>query len=128
MYILGINAYHADASAVLIRDGELLVAVEEERFRRIKHWAVFPTEAIRKCLEIAGISSRDLAHVGISRDPKANLLRKASFAIANRMKLSNIVKRTRNLRKVHDVSAPLAEALQLDGDHLPTLHFIEHHP
>ena len=51
MYILGINAYHADGSAVLLRDGELVTAVEEERFRRIKHWAGFPTEAISRVLE-----------------------------------------------------------------------------
>lgn len=50
MYILGLNAYHADGSAVLLRDGELIVAVEEERFRRVKHWAGFPSETIGKCL------------------------------------------------------------------------------
>src|SRR6185503_15872085 len=113
MYVLGINAYHADGSAVLLRDGELIVAVEEERFRRIKHWAGFPTEAIRKCLEIAGITGADIDHVAISRDPKANILRKAAFAVKNRMQISNIVNRTRNLAKVHDVSAPLADALNV---------------
>jgi len=42
-YILGINAYHGDASACLVKDGELIAAAEEERFRRVKHWAGFPT-------------------------------------------------------------------------------------
>jgi carbamoyltransferase len=84
MYILGINAYHADGSAVLIRDGELVVAVEEERFRRIKHWAGFPSQTIAKCLEIGGITGADIDHVAISRDPKANLVRKAAFAVMNR--------------------------------------------
>ncbi|MEO8009835.1 MAG: carbamoyltransferase N-terminal domain-containing protein, partial [Betaproteobacteria bacterium] len=37
--ILGLNAYHADSSACLVGDGKLIAAVEEERFRRIKHWA-----------------------------------------------------------------------------------------
>ncbi len=128
MYILGINAYHADSSAVLLKDGELLVAVEEERFRRIKHWAGFPTEAIAKCLEIAGITGNDIAHIGLSRDPKANLLRKASFAFRNRMKLANIVNRTRNLRKVHEVQVPIAQALGLPRSALPRIHFVEHHP
>src|SRR5690349_8540895 len=109
MYILGINAYHADGSAVLLKDGELIVAVEEERFRRIKHWAGFPNQAIAKCLEIGGITGAEVSHVGISRDPKANLLRKAAFAVTNRMSITNIVNRTKNLRKVHDVSDPLAE-------------------
>ena len=128
MYVLGINAYHADGSAVLVRDGELVAAVEEERFRRIKHWAGFPTEAIRKCLEIGGISGADVSHVGVSRDPKANLLRKAAFAVTNRMSVTNIVNRTRNLRKVHDVSDPLSEALGVPAESLPKVHFVEHHP
>ena len=54
-YVLGINAYHGDVSAALLRDGQLVAAVEEERFRRIKHWAGFPTLAIQSVLEMAGI-------------------------------------------------------------------------
>ena len=49
-YILGLNAYHADAAACLVKDGTLVAAVEEERFRRIKHWGGFPSESIRYCL------------------------------------------------------------------------------
>ena len=128
MYILGINAYHADGSAVLLRDGELVVAIEEERFRRVKHWAGFPTQTVRKCLEIAGIRGSDIEHVAISRDPKANFFRKARFALRNRMHVSNIVNRTRNLRKVFDVSVPLADALSVPGASLPRIHFVEHHP
>jgi predicted NodU family carbamoyl transferase len=55
MLILGINAYHGDVSAILLRDGELVAAVEEERFRRVKHWAGFPRESIRACLDMAGV-------------------------------------------------------------------------
>src|SRR6266550_245485 len=128
MYVLGVNAYHADGSAVLLRDGELVVALEEERFRRIKHWAGFPTESIARCLEVAGITGADVAHVAISRDPKANLFRKAAFALSNRMKVTNIVNRTRNLRKVHDIQAPLASALGIAASTLPRIHFVEHHP
>jgi Predicted carbamoyl transferase, NodU family len=128
MYILGINAYHADGSAVLVRDGELVVAVEEERFRRIKHWAGFPSQTIAKCLEIGGITGADIDHVAISRDPKANLVRKAAFAVTNRMKISNIVNRTKNLRKVNEVRGPLAEALGVSDAALPKVHFVEHHP
>ena len=43
MIILGINAYHADSSAAIFRDGVLIAATEEERFRRVKHWAGFPS-------------------------------------------------------------------------------------
>ena len=128
MYILGINAYHADGSAVLVRDGDLVCALEEERFRRIKHWAGFPALAIAKCLEIGGISGSDIDHVAISRDPRANLGRKAAFAIRNRMRLSNIVNRTRNLRKVSKLDDPLSEALGVPASRLPEVHFVEHHP
>ena len=69
MNILGINAYHADVSAVLVQDGKLVAAVEEERFRRVKHWAGFPQEAIRACLEMGGIKASEIDHIAISRIP-----------------------------------------------------------
>ena len=80
MYILGINAYHGDAAAAIIKDGELLAAAEEERFNRVKHCAGFPTEAVRYCLQAAGIGIEDVAHVGVSRDPSAHLHKKILFA------------------------------------------------
>src|ERR1041385_2944738 len=80
MYILGINAYHGDAAAALIKDGKLLAAVEEERFNRVKHCAGFPTEAVRYCLKVAGIGLEDIEHIGISRDPSAHLHKKILFA------------------------------------------------
>ena len=80
MYILGINAYHGDAAAALIKDGELIAAAEEERFNRVKHCAGFPKESISYCLEAAGITIEDVEHVGISRDPSAHLHKKVLFA------------------------------------------------
>jgi len=72
MIILGINAYHGDSSACLIIDGKLIAAVEEERFRRIKHWAGFPTESIRYCINEAGISVEDIDHIAVNRNPTAH--------------------------------------------------------
>ena len=63
MYILGINAYHADSSAALLKDGELILAIEEERFSRVKHWAGFPGEAIWFCLQEEGISIRKILDI-----------------------------------------------------------------
>ncbi len=80
MYILGINAYHGDAAAALIKDGRLIAAVEEERFNRFKHSAGFPTRAIQYCLQTAGIGIEDVEHIGISRDPSAHLHKKILFA------------------------------------------------
>ncbi len=128
-YILGINAYHGDVSAVLLRDGELVCALEEERFRRIKHYAGFPTLAIQRLLADEGITGRDVAHVAVPRDPKANLLQKASFMLKKRPSLRLIFDRAQNARKVRDVEGPLREALGLsDGEAGPRVHYIEHHP
>ncbi len=80
MYILGINAYHGDAAAAIIKDGELLAAAEEERFNRFKHCAGFPTEAVHYCLAVAGIQIQDVDHIGVSRDPSAHLHKKVLFA------------------------------------------------
>jgi carbamoyltransferase len=98
MYILGINAYHGDAAAAIIKDGELIAAVEEERFNRIKHCAGFPTESVRYCLEVAGIRVEDLDHVGISRAPSAHLHKKVMFAA--RRGISNFEFRNSNLKSV----------------------------
>ena len=84
MIILGINAYHGDVSAALLRDGELVAAVEEERFTRVKHAAGFPKNAIAECLAVSGATTGEIGHVAISRDPRANLLRKALFALRSR--------------------------------------------
>jgi carbamoyltransferase len=128
MHILGINAYHGDVSAVLVEDGRLVAALEEERFRRVKHWAGFPARAIQRCLDVAGIDGSDVDHVAISRDPKANLFRKARFTLSQRPSLSNLWERAKNSRKVWDVKGPLAEALGVSTGQLPTLHNVEHHP
>src|SRR3954462_14634732 len=80
MYILGINAYHGDAAAALIKDGRIIAAAEEERFNRVKHCAGFPAAALRYCLAEAGITIEELDHIGISRDPSAHLHKKVLFA------------------------------------------------
>ncbi|HEX9953227.1 MAG TPA: carbamoyltransferase C-terminal domain-containing protein [Rubricoccaceae bacterium] len=128
IYVLGINAYHGDVSAVLLRDGAVVAALEEERFRRIKHYAGFPTESIQRCLQMGGITGADVAHVAISRDPRANLLKKAAFAIKKRPDLRLILDRVQNARKVRDVTGPLADALGVPADRLPPVHGVEHHP
>ena len=85
MYILGINAYHGDAAAAIIKDGKLIAAAEEERFNRVKHCAGFPTEAVRFCLQAAGIGIEDVDHIGISRDPSAHLHKKILFGASRAM-------------------------------------------
>jgi len=103
MIILGLNAYHGDSSACIVVDGKLIAAAEEERFRRIKHWAGFPSEAIKFCLDYAGLGIGDVDHVAVNRNPNANLLKKALLAIRKRPSLSTIRDRLSNAGKVRDV-------------------------
>jgi len=129
MNILGINAYHGDVSAVLIRDGELVAAVEEERFRRIKHVAGFPSKAIRACLEMGGIGPDEVHHVGVSRDPRAHLWRKALFVARHRPHRRLIRDRAANQQQVRHIPATLATSLGLPaGAAGPQVHWVEHHP
>ncbi len=129
MIILGINAYHGDVAAVLLRDGDLVAAVEEERFRRVKHWAGFPRDSIRVCMELAGISAKEIDCFAISRDPNAHLVRKALFALKNRPSLALIRDRARNRGRVHDVAGEIARTLDLDDDWVrKRTHWVEHHP
>jgi carbamoyltransferase len=129
MNILGINAYHGDVSAAILRDGKLVAAVEEERFRRIKHVGGFPREAIRACLDMAGLRSEDVHHAGVSRDPRAHLLRKAWFAITHRPGAALLMDRAENYRQVDRIPDTLVDALGLPvGARRPAIHWVEHHP
>src|SRR5689334_25120114 len=108
MYVLGINAYHGDAAAAIIRDGKLIAAVEEERFNRIKHCAGFPEQSIRYCLDAAGVSLEQVDHIGISRDPSAHLHKKILYA-ASRFGLFRQAKdRLANAARVRNLKDDLA--------------------
>src|SRR5438445_9388064 len=77
MIILGLNAYHADASACLVVDGQLVAAAEEERFCRVKHWAGLPARAVGACLNQAGLEASAIDCIAVNRNPSTNLLKKA---------------------------------------------------
>jgi carbamoyltransferase len=126
MYILGLNAYHADSAACLMRDGALIAAAEEERFRRIKHWAGFPSEAIRYCLEEAGIGLGDIAHVALNRDPKANYWKKVAYTLTRRPSPALVLARMKNARKWSGVGEELARSFP-DQRFGGAVHHIEHH-
>jgi carbamoyltransferase len=128
MVILGINAYHGDVAAALLRDGELVAAVEEERFRRIKHYAGFPRDAIQSCLASAGIEARDVDAFAVSRDPNAHLWRKALFALRHRPSASLIRDRAANATSVRHLAQSCATVLGLDESHVASrMHYVEHH-
>jgi carbamoyltransferase len=124
--ILGLNAYHGDASACLVRDGVLIAAAEEERFRRIKHWAGFPTEAIRYCLRQAGVRLSDIDHLAINSDPKAQLYDRFLFALRNRPNVRLVLLRLRSHGKRLSIATQLSTAFP--GDHFHgEIHRVEHH-
>ena len=129
MFILGINAYHGDASAAIVHDGKLVAAAEEERFNRKKHCAGFPTLAIRYCLEAAGITAAELDHVGISRDPSAHLHKKLLYSIARIGDLSSLIAaRLANAAKVRNLREELARALEAPAESFRAhFHNVEHH-
>jgi carbamoyltransferase len=126
LLILGLNAYHGDSSACLVRDGVLVAAAEEERFRRIKHWAGFPSEAIRYCLAEAGIRLGDIDVVAINQDAGANLWRKLVYTVLRRPDLSLVLDRMRNKRERLGVAEALARAFP--GESLRAeVQEVEHH-
>jgi carbamoyltransferase len=97
--IVGLNAYHADSAACIVVDGTLVAAAEEERFRRVKHWAGFPSEAIAYCLREAGVRLADVDFVGLNSDRRANLLRKAAYSFKRRPDLGLMLERLRNAQR-----------------------------
>ena len=84
MLIVGLNAYHGDVAAAVLRDGVLVAALEEERFSRIKHVAGFPAQAIARGLAMAGATPADVDIWAIARGRRVHLLRKAWFALTHR--------------------------------------------
>jgi len=126
--ILGLNAYHGDVSAALVCDGRLIAAVEEERFRRIKHCAGFPNQALAECLRLGGLRSADVDLFAVSRRPGAHLWRKAAYLLRHRPK-HTIADRARNLTRVNTLPATIATSLGLDADRVrDRLRYVEHHP
>ena len=94
-YILGINAFHADSSACLLVDGKPVAAVEEERFRRIKHWAGFPVKSIQYCLESENISAADLDAVAINSDPASARLHKIKYVLSGKSGIDLVLEKLR---------------------------------
>jgi carbamoyltransferase len=123
--ILGINAYHADSAACVVRDGDLVAAAEEERFRRVKHWAGFPSLAINYCLREAKIDLGDVAVVAVNRSSRANLFRKLSYVAFKRPSLRLLYARWQNRKQVTKIADELGA---LSGERFAgVIEHVEHH-
>jgi len=124
MLILGLNMFHADASAALVQDGEVIFAIAEERLNRIKHYAGFPSLAVKACLDFAGAKITDIDHIAVGQDSDANLSRKVQYAAANPARILNFIRLRQRKQPMRDVGSLLAKALDVDSK---TLRFQEHH-
>ncbi len=125
MIVLGINAYHGNASAAILRDGCLVAAVEEERFNRVKYAAGFPTQAIRYCLHEAGATLDQVDHIAIPRDPWARLGTKLLYA----MRMPAFAReRARVMARFTSIPNALARAFEFDPRRIRArFHRVEHH-
>ncbi|MBE0670931.1 MAG: carbamoyltransferase [Anaerolineales bacterium] len=131
MIILGLNAYHGDASACLLKDGKIVAAAEEERFLRVKHWAGFPALAIRYCLEEGKIPLSDVHVIALNRDPSANVFRKVLFSVARRPGFSFIRDRLKNAARTGKIDADFRstfpdEMKRFHGEFRNVQHHIAH--
>ena len=128
MLILGLNMFHADASAAIVQDGKVVFAIAEERLNRVKHYAGFPARAIQACLSAAGARISDIDHVAIGQDSDANLAEKMRYAIANPAKLLNFIRLRRRKQPMQDLRSLIAKSLDSDPKQLRFQeHHLEHH-
>jgi carbamoyltransferase len=125
MIILGLNAYHGDSAACLIKDGRLVAAAEEERFRRIKHWAGLPTQAIDYCLREGSVALQEVDHIAINRKPGANNWRRLAFVLRHRPDPRLMMQKVRNLRSASSVQESLERAYKVSLG--AQIHHVEHH-
>src|SRR5687768_14753552 len=129
MLIVGLNAYHGDVAAAVLRAGTLVAALEEERFSRIKHVAGFPAQAIRRALAMAGASPADVDVWAIARGRRVHLLRKAWFALTHRPGAALVNQYQKTAAKHRSLAETIARELELDANDVRTrLRYIEHHP
>lgn len=128
MLILGLNMFHADASAAIVVDGEVKFAIAEERLNRRKHFGGFPALAVKACLDAVGAKISDIEHVAVGQDSDANLAKKVQYALANPAKILNFIRLRQRKEVMRDVRSLLATALDVDSSRLRFQeHHIEHH-
>jgi carbamoyltransferase len=128
MLILGLNMFHADASAAIVLDGEVKFAVAEERLNRRKHFGGFPALAVKACLDAVGAKISDIDHVAVGQDSDANLSRKVQYALVNPGKILNFIRLRQRKAATRDVRSLLTRALDVDSSPLKFReHHLEHH-
>ncbi len=126
--VLGLNAWHGDAAAALLVDGRVVCALEEERLRRIQHWAGLPTQSIEACLAEGGVSIQDVDHIAINHDASTNRLAKALHVARHRPSARMLGDRLRSVRRVRGLREALGEGLGVPTAQIRArIHSVEHH-
>ena len=129
MLIVGLNAYHGDVAAAVLRDGVLVAALEEERFTRVKHVGGFPAQAIARGLRMAGATPADVDVWAIARGRRVHLLQKALFALTHRPRAALIGQYRNTSSKGANLPQVIAETFALSASDIePRMRYIEHHP
>jgi len=128
--ILGFNAFHADSAACLVVDGKLMGAVAEERLgKRRKHSPAFPENAIRHLLADSGLRLRDVTHVAMARDPKANRAAKMAYAAQRPFQAAGAV--VEHLRRNRETQNTIQQLTKTCDEDPATVRFetvgVEHH-
>ncbi len=126
MIILGINAFHGDSSACLFIDGILVAAVEEERFRRIKHWAGFPSESIRYCLSSQSLNLSDVDALAINSDSNAAKGKKMRYVLSGKASWALIKEKLSVREKRKSIELYLIEHFP-DQSFNGRIEHVEHH-
>jgi carbamoyltransferase len=128
MLILGLNMFHADASAAIVADGKVVFAIAEERLNRVKHYAGFPALAAKACLDFVGAKITDVDHVAVGQDSDANLARKVKYALTNPSKVLNFIRLRQRKEAMRNLHSLLAKAFEIDVNQLRFAeHHLEHH-
>ena len=127
--ILGLGTGHTDSSAALVDENGIVAAIAEERIKRVKHAAGFPTQAIHEVLRIAGASSTDITDIAVARNPWANLSAKMKFVLANPgVGIPRVINRFKFHQVVGQTPETVAAALDIDPAKLKAkFHQVEHH-
>jgi carbamoyltransferase len=128
MVILGLNYYFHDSTACIVKDGQLIAAIEEERLNRDKHTRVFPMLAIDRCLKMAGLNYDDIDHIAVSIKPTHNMGKKVVHSLTHLKTIKPFI----NHELVHGYNKQKSFwnwfgyhwDSKKDG---PEVHFIQHH-
>tara|TARA_A100001011_G_scaffold400835_1_gene519589 strand:+ start:764 stop:2506 length:1743 start_codon:yes stop_codon:yes gene_type:complete len=127
MIILGLNVFHGDSSACIIKDGVLISAIEEERFTRIKHTAGFPVQAIKSCLSECKIKIDEIDYITLNRNPNLRILKKIIYAITRGLLVKKINDRYKNYKLIKNIEQEFNKYFDIKSNLVDKIIYTDHH-